>query len=220
MSESMRSPSIPLLEYLRVNSLRETEVQGQLREKTNLLPEAGWEAAPEQAQFLGLLVKLSNAKQVLEIGTFTGYSSLVMAMALPNEGHLTTCDMIDDYTNIAQRYWKKAGVENKITLLMGPAVISLEDLVRQKKKSLFDFIFIDANKKDYDTYYEYALKLLKPSGLIALDNMFWGGRVLDQNDSEKSTIALRQLLKKLHRDDRIDFSLLPIDDGLALAVKK
>jgi len=143
-----------------------------------------------------------------------------MAMALPNEGHLTTCDMIDDYTNIAQRYWKKAGVENKITLLMGPAVNSLENLVRQKKKSLFDFIFIDANKKDYDTYYEYALKLSKPSGLIALDNMFWGGRVLDQNDSEKSTIALRQLLKKLHRDDRIDFSLLPIDDGLALAVKK
>ena len=220
MIESMRSPSIPLLEYLRVNSLRETEVQGQLREKTNLLPESGWEAAPEQAQFLGLLVKLSNAKQVLEIGTFTGYSSLAMAMALPNEGHLTTCDMIDDYTDIAQRYWKKAGVEDKITLLMGPAVNSLENLVRQKKKSLFDFIFIDANKKDYDTYYEYALKLTKPSGLIALDNMFWGGRVLDQNDSEKSTIALRQLLKKLHRDDRIDFSLLPIDDGLALAVKK
>tara|TARA_B110000444_G_C18700289_1_gene528639 strand:- start:352 stop:1002 length:651 start_codon:yes stop_codon:yes gene_type:complete len=216
----MRSPSIPLLEYLRVNSLRETEVQSQLREETNLLPEAGWEVAPEQAQFLALLIKLSNAKQVLEIGTFTGHSTLAMAMALTNGGHLTTCDMIDDYTEIAQRHWKKAGVEDKITLLMGPAVNSLENLAKQVKKNLFDFVFIDANKKDYDTYYEYAIKLTKKGGLIALDNMFWDGRVLDQNDNQKSTTALRQLLKKLHRDDRIDFSLLPIDDGLALAVKK
>ena len=216
----MRSPSIPLLEYLRVNSLRETEVQSQLREETNLLPEAGWEVAPEQAQFLALLIKLSNAKQVLEIGTFTGHSTLAMAMALTNAVHLTTCDMIDDYTEIAQRHWKKAGVEDKITLLMGPAVNSLENLAKQVKKNLFDFVFIDANKKDYDTYYEYAIKLTKKGGLIALDNMFWDGRVLDQNDNQKSTTALRQLLKKLHRDDRIDFSLLPIDDGLALAVKK
>ena len=220
MLDSMRSPSISLLEYLRVNSLRETEVQAQLRKETNLLPEAGWEVAPEQSQFLGLLVKLSNAQQVLEIGTFTGHSSLAIAMALPTGGHLTTCDMVDNYTNIAQRFWKKAGVEDKITLIMGPASSTMENLLIQKKKPLFDFIFIDANKKDYDTYYEYALKLIKSNGLIVLDNMFWGGRVLDQNDNEKSTIALRQLLKKLHKDDRIDFSLLPIDDGLALAVKK
>jgi predicted O-methyltransferase YrrM len=220
MSSSMRSPSLDLLAYLRENSLRETDIQRRLREATDKLPESGWEVAPEQAQFLGLLVQLMGAKNILELGTFTGHSALAMAMALPEDGKLTTCDMIVDYTDIAERYWKEAGVAHKITLRIGPAPETVKALVAEGQAEKFDLVFIDANKKDYDTYYEHALKLVRKGGLIALDNMFWDGRVLDQDDTVKSTVALRDLVKKLHSDERITFSILPLDDGLALAYKR
>ena len=220
MSSSMRSPSLDLLAYLRENSLRETDVQRRLRQETDKLPESGWEVAPEQAQFLGLIVQLMGARRILELGTFTGHSALAMAMALPDDGALITCDMIEDYTDIAERHWKEAGVVHKITLRIGPAPETVKALVQEGEVEKFDLVFIDANKKDYDTYYEHALQLVRPGGLIALDNMFWDGRVLDEADTEKSTVALRALVKKLHADDRISFSILPMDDGLALAYKR
>jgi len=216
----MRSPSLDLLAYLRENSLRETDIQHRLREATNKLPESGWEVAPEQAQFLGLMVQLMGAKRILELGTFTGHSALAMAMALPDDGELVTCDMIEDYTDIAERYWQEAGVDHKITLRIGPAPETVKALIEEGEAEKFDLVFIDANKKDYDTYYEHALMLIRQGGLIVLDNMFWGGRVLDDNDHEKSTIALRALVRKLHADERISFSILPMDDGLALAYKR
>ena len=216
----MRSPGIDLLTYLRDNSLRETDIQHRLREATNKLPESGWEVAPEQAQFLGIMVQLMGAKRILELGTFTGHSALAMAMALPEDGELVTCDMIEDYTDIAERYWQEAGVDHKIKLRIGPAPETVKALIEEGEAEKFDLVFIDANKKDYDTYYEYALKLIRQGGLIVLDNMFWGGRVLDDNDHEKSTIALRALVRKLHTDERISFSILPMDDGLALAYKR
>jgi len=220
MTSSMRSPSLDLLAYLRENSLRETDIQRRLREATDELAESGWEVAPEQAQFLGLIVQLMGAKNILELGTFTGHSALAMALALPEDGTLTTCDMIEDYTDIAERHWKEAAVDHKITLRIGPAPETVKALAAEGKSETFDLIFIDANKKDYDTYYEYALKLVRPGGLIALDNMFWDGRVLDEADTEKSTVTLRALVKKLHVDERITFSILPMDDGLALAYKR
>jgi predicted O-methyltransferase YrrM len=220
MASSMRSPSLDLLAYLRTNSLRETEIQRHLREETDKLPESGWEVAPEQAQFLALIVQLMGAKRILELGTFTGHSALAMAMALPDDGELITCDMIEDYTDIAERHWQKAGVDHKIALRIGPAPETVKALVQEGEAGKFDLVFIDANKKDYDTYYEHALKLVRPGGLIALDNMFWDGRVLDKDDTEKSTVALRALVKKLHTDERISFSILPMDDGLALAYKR
>lgn len=220
MVSSMRSPSLELLSYLRENSLRETDIQRHLREETDKLPESGWEVAPEQAQFLSLIVQLMGAKRILELGTFTGHSALAMAMALPDDGELVTCDMIKDYTDIAERHWQEAGVDHKISLRIGPAPETVAALLEEGEAEKFDLIFIDANKKDYDTYYEHALKLVRQGGLIALDNMFWDGRVLDETDTEKSTLALRALVKKLHSDDRISFSILPMDDGLALAYKR
>jgi predicted O-methyltransferase YrrM len=220
MVKSMRAPNLKLLAYLRENSLRETATQRNLRQETDMLDEAGWEVAPEQAQLLGLLVNLISAQRVLEIGTFTGHSALAMAMALPDNGELITCDLIRDYTDIAERYWQEAGVASKITLKIGPAPETVKLLIQQGEAGKFDLVFIDANKKDYDIYYEHALQLVRAGGLIAIDNIFWGGRVLDQLDQEKSTLALRALAKKLHNDDRINLSILPMDDGLALAVKR
>ena len=219
-AKSMRAPSLKLLEYLRKNSLRETFTQQSLRKETDQLHEAGWEVAPEQTQFLGLLVELISAKRILEIGTFTGHSALAMAMALPDDGELITCDLIHEYTDVAERYWKEAGVSSKITLKIGPAPETVALLLLQGEAETFDLVFIDANKKDYDIYYEHALQLVRRGGLIAIDNIFWNGRVLDHTDQEKSTVALRSLAKKLHDDDRITFSILPMDDGLALAVKR
>ncbi len=216
----MRSPGIDLLTYLRDNSLRESEIQLRLREATNKLPESGWEVAPEQAQLLSFMVQLMGAKRILELGTFTGHSALAMAMALPEDGELVTCDMIEDYTDIAERYWQEAGVDHKIKLRIGPAPETVKALIEEGEAEKFDLVFIDANKKDYDTYYEHALLLVRTGGLIVLDNMFWGGRVLDDKDTEKSTVALRSLVKKLHADERISFSILPMDDGLALAYKR
>ncbi|MBT7957217.1 MAG: SAM-dependent methyltransferase [Rhodospirillaceae bacterium] len=220
MTSSMRSPSLELLAYLRQNSLRESDIQRRLREETDTLDHAGWEVAPEQAQFLGLIVQLMGAKRILELGTFTGHSALAMAMALPDDGELVTCDMVEDYTDIAEHYWREATVDHKITLRLGPAPETVKALLDEGKAEKFDLVFIDANKKDYDTYYEHALQLVRQGGLIAMDNMFWDGRVLDQDDNEKSTVALRALIKKLHDDERITLSILPLDDGLALAIKR
>ncbi len=220
MPDHMPVISEHLLSYLRKTSIRETEVQMQLRRATDTLPESGWEVAPEQAQFLALLVQAIDAKLILELGTFTGHSALAMASALPPTGKLVTCDMEITYTSIAEAHWRKANVSNKIELRLGPALVTVATLIQEGMANGFDLAFIDANKKDYDAYYESALKLVRPGGLVVIDNVFWDGRVLNKADNEKSTTAIRALNSKIHKDKRVSLSMLPLNDGLTVALKR
>ena len=217
MSKHMPAINSELLRYLRDSSLRETNVQKELRKITDDLPESGWEVAPEQAQFLALLVQITSTRKILEIGTFTGHSSLAMGLALPEDGEIVTCDMEAKYTDIAMTHWAKAGIAHKVKLLLGPALDSLSLLLNEGAAGCFDMAFIDANKKDYDAYYEAALELIRPGGLIVIDNVFWSGNVLDQENTEKSTNAIRALNKKLHKDQRVGLSMLPLNDGMTLS---
>jgi predicted O-methyltransferase YrrM len=209
-----------LYHYLLTVSVREPETLRQLREETAKHPSAMMQITPEQGQFLAFLIKLMGAKKALEVGVFTGYSSLSVALALPNDGQLIACDVSEEYTAIAQRYWQAAGVTNKVQLHLAPAVETLEKLLAADQAETFDFAFIDADKGNYDNYYELALKLIRPGGLIAIDNVLWSGAVSDPNNQEASTQAIRALNKKLHQDDRVTISLVPISDGLTLALKK
>jgi predicted O-methyltransferase YrrM len=218
MAGAMQPVSREILEYLRSNSLRETEALRGLREATDAIPESGWEAAPEQAQFLALLVQITGARRVLEVGTFTGYSTLAMAAALPDGGKLVTCDMVEDYVNIGVPFWRQAGVDGLIEVRYGAALDSLAAMIDAGE--IFDMAFIDANKKDYGTYYEQVLQLLPAGGLIAFDNVFWGGKVLDETRTEKSTLALRALNRKLHGDERVSISMLPLNDGMTICWKR
>ena len=220
MLDRMPIINASLLRYLRKTSLRETHIQNELRQITNKLPESGWEVSPEQGQFLALLVQITGAKFILELGTFTGTSSLAMGLALPIDGQIVTCDMEPNYTNIAQDYWIKAGIEKKIELRLGPAMSTLDDLLKEGTEGQFDMSFIDANKKDYDEYYERVLALIRPGGLIVIDNIFWGGRVIDTKNQEKSTSSIRKLNKKILQDQRVSFSMLPFNDGVTLVWKR
>jgi len=220
MTDSMRTVSAGLLKYLRRVSLREPDVVRKLRDATDALPEAGWASTPEQCQFLALLIEMIDARRVLEVGTFTGYGTLWMGLSLPDDGEIVTCDMVDDYVNVGRPFWNEAGVANKIEVRLAPAEESLQDLIDEGKTGTFDFAFIDANKKGYPTYYELVLDLVRPGGVIAFDNMFWGGAVLHDNDTSKATRALRGLAEKLHSDERVSISMLPVNDGLSIAVKR
>ena len=220
MLNRMPTISASLLRYLRKTSLRETHIQNELRQVTDKLPESGWEVSPEQGQFLALLVQITGAKNILELGTFTGTSSLAMGLVLPIDGQIVTCDMEPNYTNIAREYWIKAGIEKKIALRLGPAMSTLDDLIKEGPEDYFDMAFIDANKKDYDHYYERVLTLIRPGGLIVIDNVFWSGRVLDKNNQEKSTSSIRALNKKILRDPRVSLSMLPLNDGVTLVWKR
>jgi caffeoyl-CoA O-methyltransferase len=175
---------------------------------------------PEQGQLMALLAKLVGAKRCIEVGVFTGYSSLAVALALPNDGRILACDVSEQWTAIARRFWREAGVEHKIELKLQPAVRTLEELLAAGEAGRYDFAFVDADKPAYDSYYELLLKLLRPGGLMALDNTLWSGAVLDPDEREPNTVALRALNDKLHRDERIDLSLLPVGDGLTLARKR
>jgi predicted O-methyltransferase YrrM len=175
--------------------------------------------APDQGAFMALLVQLMGATKTLEVGVFTGYSSLCVALALPPEGKLVACDISHKYTAIAQRYWQAAGVEAKIDLKIAPALETLDRLLAEGQTSTFDFAFIDADKGNYDGYYERSLQLLRPGGLIAIDNVLWSGKVADPSNQDPETLALRALNAKLHQDRRIQLSLLSISDGLTLALK-
>ena len=212
--------SASLLRYLRKTSLRETHIQNELRQVTDKLPESGWEVSPEQGQFLALLVQITGAKNILELGTFTGNSSLAMGLALPIDGQIVTCDMESNYTNIAREHWIKAGIDKKIELRLGPAMSTLDDLIKEGTEDHFDMAFIDANKKAYDGYYERVLTLIRPGGLIVIDNVFWGGRVLDKDNNDKSTSSIRKLNKKMHHDARVSLSMLPLNDGVTLVWKR
>lgn len=208
-----------LHQYLLSVSLQEAEVLKQLREATAKLPMSRMQIAPEQGQFMALLIKLIRAKKTLEIGVFTGYSTLVVALALPEDGHIIACDVDEQYTNIAQQYWQQAGVKQKIDLRIAPALETLDKLIATGQENTFDFAFIDADKRNYDNYYERTLKLVRPGGLIAIDNVLWSGKVADSEDTDKRTIAIREFNQKLHQDPRINLSLIPIADGLTLAMK-
>ena len=208
-----------IIKYLRSVSVREADVLQQLRQETARHPRAIMQIAPEQGQFMALLVQLIGAKKVLEVGVFTGYSSLVVALALPPEGKMVACDVSEEYTAIARRYWQQAGVEDKIDLHIAPALETLEKLLTQGEADTFDFAFIDADKSNYDNYYEMALKLVRPGGLIAIDNVLWRGAVADETVQDNRTNKIRALNQKIHKDERINLSLVPIADGLTLAMK-
>ena len=210
----------PLYEYLKSVSVREPAILKSLREETNLLPLGSMQSPPEHAQFLALLAQLVGARRTLEIGVFTGYSSLAVAMALPNDGRILACDVSEEYTSIARRYWKEAGVDHMIELRLKPALETLKELIEQRQHSRFDFAFIDADKANYEGYYEYALELVRPGGLIAIDNVLWHGKVIDPDVNDADTLAIRALNKKLLGDSRINLSMVPISDGLTLCYKR
>lgn len=209
-----------LYDYMLANSLREPEVLKQLREETADRPRAAMQISPEQGQFMALLVRLMGAKKALEIGVFTGYSSLSVALAMPADGRVIACDVSEEYTAIARRYWRAAGVEEKISLRIAPALETLDKLLAAGEANTFDFVFIDADKENYDGYYERSLQLLRKGGLIAIDNVLWGGSVADPQKQDNNTRAIRALNEKLSRDSRINLSTIPIGDGLTLALKQ
>jgi predicted O-methyltransferase YrrM len=209
-----------LYDYLLAVSVREPAVLAALREETSKLPGAGMQISPEQGQFMRLLVELLGAQRTLEVGVFTGYSSLCVALALPADGELVACDVSAEYTAIARRYWQQAGVEGRIRLELRPALETLDRLVASGAGGSFDFAFIDADKDNYLAYYERALTLLRRGGLIAIDNVLWGGSVADPEDQKPSTLAIRALNARLRDDERVSASLVPIGDGLFLARKR
>jgi predicted O-methyltransferase YrrM len=212
--------SAKLHDYVLSVSLREPEILRQLREETATLPMAGMQVAPDQGQFMALLVRLTGAKTYLEVGTFTGYSALAVALALPPDGRVLACDINPETTAVGQRYWTTAGVAAKIELRLAPALETLDKLLAQGQAGRFDLAFIDADKENYDGYYERALRLVRPGGLILLDNVLWSGAVADPKKTDVDTLALRALNQKLQSDERIDLSLLPLADGLTLARKR
>ncbi len=209
-----------LHDYILAHSLREPEVLRRLREETAGRPEANMQIGPEQGQFMALLIELMGARRTLEIGTFTGYSALVVALALPPEGRVVACDVSEEYTAVARRYWAEAGVADKIELHLAPALETLDRLLAENQAGSFDFAFIDADKANYGAYYERALSLLRPGGLIAIDNVLWSGKVADKAASDPDTRAIQALNAALKDDSRITLSLLPLGDGLTLARKR
>jgi predicted O-methyltransferase YrrM len=209
-----------LADYIQSISLRETDILRQLREETAKLSMAQMQISPEQGQFMALLVQLMGAKKTLEIGVFTGYSALAVALALPDDGKVIACDISEEYTAIAKDFWGKAGVSEKIDLWIAPALETLEKLITEGEAESFDLAFIDADKRNYENYYERALTLLRPGGLILIDNVLWSGKVIDPTITDKQTQAIREFNQKLHQDSRINLSLIAIADGLTLALKR
>jgi predicted O-methyltransferase YrrM len=208
-----------LYDYLLSVSLREHPVLAKLRAETAGHPKVNMQIAPEQGQFMALLMKLMGAARCIEVGVFTGYSSLAMAMALPPGGLLVACDISEEYTRMARRYWQEAGVADRVDLRIAPALETLEDLLREGGAGTYDFAFIDADKGGYAAYFEKLLALLRPGGLIAVDNTLWNGAVADAADGDPDTVAIRGFNDELRNDRRIDLSLVPIGDGLTLALK-
>ncbi|MCS7031842.1 MAG: class I SAM-dependent methyltransferase [Gloeomargarita sp. SKYG116] len=209
-----------LYTYLLAHSVREPALLQQLRQETQRLPGAAMQIAPEQGQFMHLLVRLMGARRALEIGVFTGYSSLVVALALPADGRLVACDIDPVTTQVARRYWEQAGVAHKIDLRLAPAQETLAGLLAQGEAGQYDFAFIDADKENYWTYYEHCLQLLRPGGLMVVDNVLWGGRVVDPQVQDAATRAIRTFNDKVYRDERVLLSMLPVADGLTLVWKR
>lgn len=219
MSTRTLSMSDALVEYLLAVSPPEPELLSRLRAETARLLDSGMQIAPEQGHFLRLLVRLTGATRCLEVGTFTGYSALVTASALPPEGRLICCDISKEYTDIALRYWDEAGLTHKIALRLGPALDSLTDLLDSDGPGSFDFAFIDADKENYVSYYERCMELIRPGGLIAVDNVLWGGAVIERARTDADTAGVRALNEQVCADERVTAAMVPIGDGLTLAMK-
>ncbi len=219
MSNKSLGLSDRLYHYLLSVSLREPEILKQLRQETATMPNCNMQIAPEQGQFMALLVQLLGAQKALEIGVFTGYSSLAVALALPPGGKLIACDIREDYTAIARRYWQAAGVAYKIDLRLAPALETLDALLAADHAGTFDFVFIDADKENYAAYYERSLALIHSGGLIAIDNVLWDGAVADPAVQDAATVAIRDFNQKLYQDERVRLSMVPIADGLTLVMK-
>ena len=209
-----------LLEYLRQNSVREPDVLQELREETQKLSNSGMQISPEQGQLMAMLVKLVNARKIVEIGTFTGYSSTVMALAMPEDSQLIAFDISEEYTRTARIFWKKAGVDQRVKLVLGNAKESLKDFLQAGEQESVDLAFIDADKSSYAEYYECCLKLIRPGGLILVDNVLWSGQVADASNHDKDTEALRIFNVALSSDQRVDLCMVPIGDGLTIARKR
>jgi len=209
-----------LYEYLLLSSLREPEILRRLRQETAPYPHSMMQTAPEQGQFMALLLQILAAVNTIELGVYTGYSSLWTALALPPQGSIIACDINEEWTSMARRYWHEAGVAQKVDLRLAPAIETLDALLAEGKRGFFDFVFIDADKENYEAYYERSLELLHPGGLIAVDNVLWSGRVADPLVTDEATLAIRAFNLKLRDDDRIKLSLVPIADGLTLALKQ
>jgi caffeoyl-CoA O-methyltransferase len=209
-----------LYDYLLAVSVREPRLLAELREETSRLPSAGMQISPEQGQLLRLLVELIGARRCLEVGVFTGYSSTCVALSLPEGGKLVACDVSVEYTDVARRYWRLAGVEGRIELRLAPAIATLDALLGEGQAGTMDFAFVDADKENYLGYYERCLDLLRSGGLLAIDNVLWGGSVADPSNTTPSTRAIRALNERLRTDERVSISLVPIGDGLFLARKR
>ncbi|MBM3502920.1 MAG: SAM-dependent methyltransferase [Alphaproteobacteria bacterium] len=207
-------------EYLFSVAVRDSDVLQRLRQETAKEKAARMQISPEQGAFMAVLVKAIGARRCVEVGVFTGYSSLVVAQALPADGRLIACDINEQWTSVARRYWQEAGVAHKIDLRLAPAIETLDGVLRQGGAGTFDFAFIDADKANYDAYYERVLKLLRPGGIVTIDNVLWGGSVADPTKSDPDVDAIRALNSKLRHDDRIDVSMLPVGDGLTVARKR
>jgi caffeoyl-CoA O-methyltransferase len=209
-----------LYDYVLAHSLREHPAQTALREATRTHRFAGMQISPEQGQLMAMLVRLIGARRCIEVGVFTGYSALSVALALPDDGRLLACDISDDYTRIALPFWQQAGVAQKIELVIAPALRTLDARLAAGEAGNHDFAFIDADKSGYDDYFERCLQLLRSGGLIAIDNTLWSGKVAGDAPGDADTQALQALNRRLHRDPRIDLALLPLGDGLTLARKR
>lgn len=209
-----------LYNYLLETSLREPQVLARLRGETARMANPEMQIAPEQGQFMAFLVELMGARRIVEVGTFTGYSAAWMALALPEGGRIVACDISEDYTRVARRYWAEAGVTNRIDLRIAPALQTLDGLIAEGGRGRYDFAFIDADKETYDGYYERCLTLLRPGGLIAVDNVLWGGSVIDPDRDDADTNAVRAFNAKVRDDERVSLSMVPIGDGLTLCRKR
>ena len=215
-----RAPFLPkkISRYIAEHAVREPEILRELRAATSSLPNAGMQISADQGQFMALLVQAMGARNCLEIGTFTGYSALAVALALPEDGRIVCCDISEEWTAIGKPFWRRAGVEKRIDLRIGPALRTLDELLRKEKEG-FDFVFIDADKPNYTNYYEACLPMVRRDGIIAIDNTLWSGWVADRAHHDDDTLALRKFNDKLHADDRVEIALLPLGDGVTLALK-
>lgn len=205
--------------YVVEQIVKDSDLEGKLRRETHSLPNGGMISGSDVGAFLGLLIKSINAKKAIEVGTFTGYTAFKIASALPPDGKLICCDINAEWTNIGKKYWQEAGIQNRIDLHLAPALQTLNAMVADRMTGQFDFAFIDADKTSYDSYYEICLHLLRPGGLIVLDNMLWSGAVADPGANDESTLALKNLNMKISKDPRVRSVLLTVGDGLMLAYK-
>jgi predicted O-methyltransferase YrrM len=209
-----------LYEYLLSVSLREPDVLARLRAETASHPKAEMQISPEQGQFMRFLIRLIEARRTLELGVFTGYSAMSAALALPSDGQVVACEIDAGFAEVARRWWKEGGVDEKIDLRLGPALETLDTLLADGQAGRFDFAFVDADKESYRAYHERCLSLVRPGGLVLFDNTLWGGEVADPEASDPGLEEIRALNRLLHEDDRIDLSFLPVSDGLTLARKR